>query len=235
MKQFILLVLLIAISACNKAIPSNNSQNISEENYVEIEELTGVWASSDNDLYYIAFYPNGRYTFCISDQQMGFGTYSLDKNTLTLNDNYTYKSDNVELALDNNTLNISGYITTINGQQKFTMLNLTYSTEELSPSVAGRSKSGKASGISVNYSEINRELTFTSDNVFTYKSTGKLKSTGKWKTLQNDTRLYVYRKPYTYCYLLNNEEKTLEIFDFSFLYSAGGVSLGFSIESYRVK
>lgn len=224
------------LCACQKDESIINDPTESpEESYLKVEDICGVWVNPQNSMYYLAIYPNGRYTFCLSDDLIGSGSYSLDENTLILNDGYFYTSDNVNISLNHEYLSITGDINSINNTTKYVNYKLKYSpSEELSPSIAGRSETGKST-TSVNYSEVINELNFVSDYVFTYKSTGKSKSTGSWKTLVNDTRYYVYRMPYTYCYKLNNSQKTLEIFDFNFLYKDGLVSLGFSIEGFRVK
>lgn len=241
MKKIFVLSFLFILCACQKDEPTiNNSEETTEETteetYLQIEDICGVWENTQNNMYYLAIYPNGRYTFCLSDELIGSGFYILDKNTLTLNDGYFYTSNDIKLEPNNGFLNITGNITNINNTNQSIKYKLKYNpSEELSPSIAGRGKTGKSGGISANYSEVINELYFTSDYTFTYKSTGKSKKTGSWKTLVNDTRYYVYRKPYTYCYKLSDSQRTLEIFDFSFLYRDDLSSLGFSIGSYRIK
>ena len=61
-----------------------------------------------NGIYFIAFTETGHYSLCFNDKLMGAGTYSLDNNTLTLNNGYLYTKDNLKIEQTDKGLTLSG-------------------------------------------------------------------------------------------------------------------------------
>lgn len=234
MKRYLILFTFLFQLACQE---SESIIDNPTEIYIQTNDICGVWTNQQDSMYYLALYPSGRYTFCLSDKLIGSGTYILKENTLTLNDGYFFTSNNIRLSLDNGYLKITGCITNIDNINQTINYELKYNpTEELSSSLIGYYKKDVEEGGNAYYSETITELNFISDNIFTYRKTGKYKNSGSWKTIVDQTRYYVYRKPYTYCYLLNNSPKTLEVYDFKFMYSNDyGYLDGFSLDSWRVK
>ena len=93
----------------NDSINSSTEQQQQEPTYLKTSDLNGVWSvSGSNGIYFIAFTETGHYSLCFNDKLMGAGTYSLDKNTLTLNNGYLYTKDNLKIEQTDKGLTLSG-------------------------------------------------------------------------------------------------------------------------------
>ena len=237
MKNFLFLFIsFLCFCSCEKNVTSNDYKK--PENTIQTtkyEDICGVWVDSKNELYYIAIYPNGRYTYCINDQLIGSGNCTLTKNRLTLNNGYTYASDVITITKSGTQITLNGYISN-NESQK---INISKSfafkkDEELSPSAAGISKTSTG-GLNYYYDNLKTEITFTSDYILKYKYTGRSKSTREYKTIKEYTWHYVYRKPYTYGIKFNGGSGLVEIYDFPFVYTPNWGTLDLYLDSFRIQ
>ena len=207
---------------------------IEEESYLQIDDICGVWVSPNNKLHYIAIYPSGRYTYCFNNSAIGSGTYSLGKNTLTLNDGYSYESYKFDLTRDGNNLNLNGAVNYINSNLVHISITYRLSNEELSPSIEGK-KLHTNGGLNAKYDNLDQILRFESEYILKYEYTGTSKKTGQRKTISEHTWYYAYRKPYTYCYKLNEEKDGLEIYDFPFTYIQDWGTLDIRLDDFRIQ
>lgn len=241
LRSTLLLLFIPLFFSCDKNESTDSNEQTTPENTLTLKDISGVWTLSENDIYFLALYPSGRYTFCLSDYLIGSGSYYLNGNTLTLNDGYTFRANNLTIKLENDILNIRGDLhgipNPIPGIKEYIKTVSLYlqkeNNEDFSKSVAGFSECRDAGGLNAYYSNITNELNFISDYVFKYKSTGKSKQSGKWKTLKDETYYYTYREPYVYCYNVDNNPTEIEIYDFCFLYEQC-YFLGFSMDMFRV-
>lgn len=235
-------LLLVCLCACEGEIPESTIEEQPKEpekTYLQVKDISGVWGSTSNKYGYIAIYPSGRYTCSLNwCTLIGSGTYTLDKDVLTLNDGYTYMSSEVQVSLSSSgTLKLVGKVYDCESQLQTVIEYFELNKDEaLSPSVAGRSYSGSY-GLNAYYINTLDEITYESDNIVTYKYSGEYKSTGKRKTIKSYTWRYVYRKPYTYCHLIEGEysfiPKPVELYDFGFAYGDWGMY--YRLDSYRVE
>lgn len=241
LKNYLLLIIVPFIFSC-----SNNETDDFDDSQVEddsIEDISGIWTLPENDIYYIALYPSGKYSFCLSDYLIGSGTYYLNGNTLILNDGYTYRKNELFVKLENSKLNIRGNLygipNPIPGHKEYIQTVSFYLdksiNESFSKSIAGFYKCEEGT-LNAYYSTVINELDFISNYLFKYTSTGKSRSNGRWKTLKNDTYYYNYREPYVYCYNTESNPTELEIYDFFFIYDKSGNYgyLDFELDIFRV-
>ena len=103
----------LCVTSCSKddddSINGSPEQQQQEPTYLKTSDLNGVWSvSGSNGIYFIAFTETGHYSLCFNDKLMGAGTYSLDKNTLTLNNGYLYTKDNLKIEQTDKGLTLSG-------------------------------------------------------------------------------------------------------------------------------
>lgn len=201
---------------------------------LELSDISGVWVNPSNSLYYIAIYPSGKYTYCFNNRLIGSGRCSLDNKTLYLYDEYTYASDKVCIDKMNNKLTVYGNVTNMKSSKEYVSNQFIYSSESLSPSIAGVKKTSTG-GLNYYYDNLNKEISFISDMVFQYVYTGRNKYSNQYKTITHYTWRYVYRKPYTYGIKLNQEDYVVEIFDFPFTYTTGWGTLDLDPDDFIVE
>ncbi len=214
---------------------NNSSQKQPDEPSLTLSDIKGVWVDMGNPLYYVAIYSNGRYTFCLNDMLIGSGKCVLEKGTLTFHNEYTYVSDKVAVALLGDRLVVKGQVTdhkqVVHSINKQFQLN---SNEQLSPSLAGYSNYWTG-GLNVYYDNTRVDLTFTSDYIFVYEHTGRSKKTGQYSTIRYYMWYYVYRKPYTYGFKINEDCPRVEIYDFPFVYDPNAGCIDFRLADYRIQ
>lgn len=105
----------LCITSCSKddSDETNNNndteQKQQEPTYLQVSDLLGVWSVSGSfGLYFMSFTETGHYSLCFNSKLMGAGTYSLEKNTLTLNNGYLYTKDVLTIEKKENMLILSG-------------------------------------------------------------------------------------------------------------------------------
>ena len=236
MEKLSYLFLTISLMFCNGCDPlgttnENNKEEKPETPSLTVDDISGVWVDPSNEWYYISIYPSGRYTYCLNEKLIGSGNYRLDGEKLTLNNNYTYSSDVIDVSVSNGKLTISGEVSDWKSQKTYIHLQFNMTNEQFSSSVIGSSLSCSG-GLNKYYDKVKKEIKFISDVNFTYESIGLLKSTGKWKTLSDITFYYVYRNPYTYGLRIGGDDE-VEIYVFGFTEKPGD-SLSFDLSNFRV-
>ena len=105
----------LCITSCSKDdIDETNNNNDTEQKqqeptYLQASDLQGVWSVSGSfGLYFISFTETGHYSLCFNSKLMGAGTFSLAKNTLTLNNGYLYTKDVLTIEKKEDKLILSG-------------------------------------------------------------------------------------------------------------------------------
>ena len=239
------LLFLVCLYACEGEIPESaieEQPKEEEKTYLQVKDISGVWGSTSNKYGYIAIYPNGRYTCSLNwCTLISSGTYTLDKDVLTLDDGYTYMSSEVKITLSSSgTLTLIGEVYDCDSKPQGIVEHFKLNKDEdLSPSVAGRGYSLRNGGLNAYYTNTLDDISYESDNILKYEYSGEHKNTGKTKIIRSYTWRYVYRKPYTYCYLIDGEysfiAKPVEIYDFGFAYTPNWGTLDFDLDDYRVE
>lgn len=235
-------LILIGLCICFSFISCGKTEEDEEvtppsEPTLELSDICGVWTKSNNSLYYIAIYPNGKYSYCFNNRTISSGICSLSDNTLYLTDEYTFVSDQVTVKKNANELSLSGYITNIYSAKEIITHPFIHSSESLSPSIAGIRKTSSG-GLNMYYDNLKEEIAFLTDVIFRYEYSGRHKSTHQYKTISQYTWRYVYRKPYTYGIKINtanNENNTVEIYDFPFIYNPDWGTLDLGLDGFIIE
>ena len=99
---------------------------------------------------------------------MGAGTYSLDKNTLTLNNGYLYTKDNLKIEKTDKGLTISGEMTDFKSSNKQSVnVNLIKTNKELPIPKTG--ETFKIWGLHVTYGSIVTKIQYQSEYLIKYQ------------------------------------------------------------------
>ena len=226
--------LIVCVYSCTSEKDTVDETNQENTQKLQFSDICGVWVDNNNDLYYIAIYPSGKYSYCFNNKMIGSGVCTLNDNILCLNDEYTNASDNISIQYLNSTLTLSGDITKFNLISEHIYKQFIKSSESLSPSVVGKKKTATG-GLNMYYDNLRQEISFTSNIIFEFNYTGTSRSTGQYKTISHYTWRYVYRKPYTYGIKINDNNNIVEIYDFPFLYMPNWDALELRIDSFKVQ
>ena len=148
---------------------SPEQQQQQEPTYLKTSDLDGVWSvSGSNGLYFIAFTETGHYSLCFNDKLMGAGTYSLDKNTLTLNNGYLYTKDNLKIEKTDKGLTLSGEMLDFKSSNKQSVnVNLIKTGKELPVPKTG--ETFKIWGLHVTYGSIVTKIQYQSEYLIKYQ------------------------------------------------------------------
>ena len=204
MKNLSIMMLLAAfftlcVTSCSKddddGINGSSEQQQEELTYLQTSDLNGVWSvSNSNDLYFIAFTETGHYSLCFNDRLMGAGTYSLDKNTLTLNNGYLYTKDNLKIEKTDKGLTISGEMTDFKSSNKQSVnVNLIKTNKELPIPKTG--ETFKIWGLHVNYGSVVTKIQYQSEYLIKYQY---CKDNSLQQVIEESMWYYVYCDGMTY-------------------------------------
>lgn len=197
-KILCLLTILPALlfTSCTK--DEDNTKDEIDNIYLSLSDINGVWESDNNSLYFISFTKNGRYSYCFNNQLMGAGSYKLEKNIITLENDYLHTTDIIEAAIVNNKLTLKGDLLQFKQQSKKSInIILNKTTENAPQSLVGK-KIQFLSGLNVYYDNLSERVVYQTDYIAKYEYDGYSKKTGAYKMIKEYTWFYVYRKPYTY-------------------------------------
>lgn len=166
--------LCLLFTSCSKDDDNTNNNDPEsplEPNYLNESDLYGVWKveGTETDLYFITFSETGRYSFCFNNTLMGAGTYSLDKNKLTLNNGYLFTKDVLDLEQNDKQLNIAGDIHKFKSTD-MQNVNITISKTKKDMPI---SKVGEIfttfSFLNAYYGNVKERLTYTSEYIMKYE------------------------------------------------------------------
>lgn len=224
----VMILLSVLISSCSKDNTISDKQESTEESNEQLNESDiagvwivnsfsnnpGVWEKMPSDLYFLSITESGFYSFCFNKNLMGSGKYTLDKESITLNNYYSFTNDKLKISLNRNELYIEGDLNTfLQNKKEHIKLKLKKSNENISPSVAGTTREPQMYGINIYYDELKMVVSYLTNYNAQYEYSGRQKSTGKRKTLKSYSWYYIYRKPYTYTQEIEGDG-TIVIYNF---------------------
>ena len=197
----LLAMLSLCITSCSKdddninAPTEQEQQNKQEQTYLKTGDLNGVWSvSGSNGLYFIYFTETGHYSLCFNNKLMGAGTYSLDKNTLTLNNGYLYTKDNLKIEKTDKGLTITGEMTDFKSNNKQSVnVNLIKTNKELPIPKTG--ETFKIWGLHVTYGSIVTIIQYQSEYLIKYQY---CKDNSLQQVIEESMWYYVYFDGKTY-------------------------------------
>ena len=188
----------LCVTSCSKDDSINGSpeqQQQQEPTYLKTSDLDGVWSvSGSNGLYFIAFTETGHYSLCFNDKLMGAGTYSLDKNTLTLNNGYLYTKDNLKIEKTDKGLTVSGEMLDFKSSNKQSVnVNLIKTGKELPVPKTG--ETFKIWGLHVTYGSVVTKIQYQSEYLIKYQY---CKDNSLQQVIEESMWYYVYCDGLTY-------------------------------------
>ena len=157
----------LCVTSCSKddddSINGSPEQQQQEPTYLKTSDLNGVWSvSGSNGIYFIAFTETGHYSLCFNDKLMGAGTYSLDKNTLTLNNGYLYTKDNLKIEQTDKGLTLSGEMFDFKSSNKQSVnISLTKTNKEIPLPKTG--ETFKIWGLNAHYGDVVTKIQYQSE------------------------------------------------------------------------
>ena len=189
----------LCVTSCSKddddSINDSPEQQQQEPTYLKTSDLNGVWSvSGSNGIYFIAFTETGHYSLCFNDKLMGAGTYSLDKNTLTLNNGYLYTKDNLKIEQTDKGLTLSGEMFDFKSSNKQSVnVNLIKTNKELPIPKTG--ETFKIWGLHVTYGSIVTKIQYQSEYLIKYQY---CKDNSLQQVIEESMWYYVYCDGMTY-------------------------------------
>ena len=165
----------LCITSCSKddSDETNNNndteQQQQEPTYLQVSDLQGVWSVTGSfGLYFISFTETGHYSLCFNSKLMGAGTYSLEKNTLTLNNGYLYTKDVLTIEKKEDMLILSGEMFEFKSTTKQPVnVNLIKTNKELPIPKTG--ETFKIWGLHATYGSIVTKIQYQSEYLIKYQ------------------------------------------------------------------
>ena len=140
-----------------------------EPTYLQESELYGTWSvNGSNGLYFIYFTETGHYALCFNNKLMGAGTYTLEKNALTLTNGYLYKKDVLSVEKESNLLKLSGDMYSFKSNSKQTV-NITASKSIIEVPTPKTGETFKITGLNANYGSTITYIKYLSDYMIDYQ------------------------------------------------------------------
>ena len=201
-----LIILLIAsfslsFVSCSKddddEAKNNNTteQPQQEPTYLQASDLHGVWSVSGSfGLYFIAFTETGHYSLCFNSKLMGAGTYTLDKNKLTLNNGYLYTKDILTIEKGEDFLSLSGEMFDFKSTTKQSInVNLIKTTKEVPIPKTG--ETFKIWGLHATHGSVVTKIQYQSEYLIKYQY---CKDNSLQQVIEESMWYYVYCDGMTY-------------------------------------
>lgn len=165
----------LCITSCSKDdIDETNNNNDTEQKqqeptYLQASDLQGVWSVSGSfGLYFISFTETGHYSLCFNSKLMGAGTFSLAKNTLTLNNGYLYTKDVLTIEKKEDKLILSGDMFDFKSSSKQPVnVTLVKKTKEIPIPKTG--ETFKIWGLHATYGSIVTKIQYQSEYLIKYQ------------------------------------------------------------------
>lgn len=137
--------------------------------FLQESELYGTWSvNGSNGLYFIYFTETGHYALCFNNKLMGAGTYTLEKNALTLTNGYLYKKDVLSVEKESNLLKLSGDMYSFKSNSKQTV-NITASKSIIEVPTPKTGETFKITGLNANYGSTITYIKYQSDYMIDYQ------------------------------------------------------------------
>jgi predicted RNA-binding protein len=203
-KQLLMLTMAIfslCITSCSKDdIDETNNNNDTEQKqqeptYLQASDLQGVWSVSGSfGLYFISFTETGHYSLCFNSKLMGAGTFSLAKNTLTLNNGYLYTKDVLTIEKKEDKLILSGDMFDFKSSSKQPVnVTLVKKTKEIPIPKTG--ETFKIWGLHATYGSIVTKIQYQSEYLIKYQY---CKDNSLQQVIEEAMWYYVYCDGMTY-------------------------------------
>ena len=191
----------LCITSCSKDdIDETNNNNDTEQKqqeptYLQASDLQGVWSVSGSfGLYFISFTETGHYSLCFNSKLMGAGTFSLAKNTLTLNNGYLYTKDVLTIEKKEDKLILSGDMFDYKSSSKQPVnVTLVKKTKEIPIPKTG--ETFKIWGLHATYGSIVTKIQYQSEYLIKYQY---CKDNSLQQVIEEAMWYYVYCDGMTY-------------------------------------
>jgi len=191
----------LCITSCSKDdIDETNNNNDTEQKqqeptYLQASDLQGVWSVSGSfGLYFISFTETGHYSLCFNSKLMGAGTFSLAKNTLTLNNGYLYTKDVLTIEKKEDKLILSGDMFDFKSSSKQPVnVTLVKKTKEIPIPKTG--ETFKIWGLHATYGSIVTKIQYQSEYLIKYQY---CKDNSLQQVIEEAMWYYVYCDGMTY-------------------------------------
>lgn len=191
----------LCITSCSKDdIDETNNNNDTEQKqqeptYLQASDLQGVWSVSGSfGLYFISFTETGHYSLCFNSKLMGAGTFSLAKNTLTLNNGYLYTKDVLTIEKKEDKLILSGDMFDFKSSSKQPVnVTLVKKTKEIPIPKTG--ETFKIWGLHATYGSIVTKIQYQSEYLIKYQY---CKDNSLQQVIEEAIWYYVYCDGMTY-------------------------------------
>lgn len=196
--DFMLLCAIIIVSfvSCSKE-ENMDEPPVVEDTQIKMSDISGVWALSSNNVYFISFTEGGKYSFCFNNHIMGNGTFSLNDNEVSLYNSYSNKTEKLSVELYQGKPRVKGNVFLFNSElEEYFSGDFVKTNESASPSLVGVEKSGGLYGFGPYGETIYDGVTFISDNIAKYTHIFQYYNNGNKKT--TNRYYYVYRIPIIY-------------------------------------
>lgn len=172
MKKFFIIpvIILLCLVSCGKDdIIGDGGNDKIETPYLKDSDLYGVWTvSGNNGLYFIYFTETGRYALCFNSNLMSAGTYSLEKNVLTLTNGYLYTKDVLSIEKNGNVLKFSGDMYNFKSSTKQVVnINALKVNKEIPAPKTG--ETFKTTGLNAYYGSVITYIKYQSDYMINYQ------------------------------------------------------------------
>lgn len=169
-KIFFIVIISISLFSCgdndkNEDLEPDNKETIS----LQISDLYGVWSvSGSNGLYFIYFTETGHYALCFNSMIMSAGTFTIEKKSITLTNEYLHKKDVLSVTKNGNVLNLSGDMYNFKSNTKQSInINATKSNIDIPTPKTG--ETFKITGLAANYGSVITYIKYQSDYMINYQ------------------------------------------------------------------
>ena len=191
----------LCITSCSKDdIDETNNNNDTEQKqqeptYLQASDLQGVWSVSGSfGLYFISFTETGHYSLCFNSKLMGAGTFSLAKNTLTLNNGYLYTKDVLTIEKKEDKLILSGDMFDFKSSSK-QPVNVTLVKKSKEIPIPKTGETFKIWGLHATYGSIVTKIQYQSEYLIKYQY---CKDNSLQQVIEEAMWYYVYCDGMTY-------------------------------------
>lgn len=220
MKYVIALICFAVLAACSEDENLNEQIPDNAENGLSVSDIKGIWEGKENDLFFISFSENGKYSFCFNQQLMGSGNYEIDKDSIIFYNQYLSIKDKAKIEINNSTLSIVGSFLMFNRDDSMLFAGHFQKSDEEQPvSLIGEQwRSNKILNV---YGDRREYLDVLTEYLIKYRL---VKADGIETPIRSKTWFYINRKDLLYAQI-KDEDGTIHLYKSPFIYvSRSGIS-----------
>lgn len=219
----ILLLLLTITISCTE----NNTVEEGEEegggdkkDELTINDISGIWENTDNNLFFISLKPNYEYSFCFSPTLMGSGKYKLQNDSIIFYNEYLQITDTAKIEKANSILYILGNISQFKSNKPITIsLKFKSSSETPAPSLIG--EQWQSNDLLTLGGDQKEYIDVLSQYIIKYR---RVKANGIETPVKTQNWFYINRKDLIYTQI-SNADGTIHLYKSPFIYeSLSGIS-----------